>query len=226
MTAAMLHMTMTMLPVTATISNLVLPWFDVNCDMYKRLNIIAIAFLTIVGCSQPQYPNPHIIIETSAGDIEVELFPAKAPKTVAAFLSYIDSGFYTRAAFYRVLLLEGLTPGSNTGLIQGGMFTGNSLTVPGIPHESTRQTGLSHTDGTISLARTTVGSANTEFFICIGDQTQFDYGNAYNGDKEGFAAFGKVFKGMTIIRKLQLEPANGETFSPPISISAIKIRNR
>jgi peptidyl-prolyl cis-trans isomerase A (cyclophilin A) len=56
----------------------------------------------VPGC-RPKYAHPHIEIQTSLGDIEVELFPSQAPKTVAAFLSYIDSGFYANAVFYRVL---------------------------------------------------------------------------------------------------------------------------
>ncbi len=188
----------------------------------RKLLFIITVILTTISCSQPKYENPHVVIYTSFGDIEVELYPGKAPKTVAAFLSYIDSGYYNDGAFYRVLLMEGLSSASNTGLIQGGMWSTSNKNVPGITHESTKQTGLTHTDGTISLARTTVGTASTEFFICIGDQTQFNYGNDHNGDKEGFAAFGKVFKGMAVVRKIQEQNANGESLEPKITISKIK----
>jgi peptidyl-prolyl cis-trans isomerase A (cyclophilin A) len=156
------------------------------------------------------------------GDVELELFPDKAPKTVAAFLSYIDSGYYTNGAFYRVLMTEGFSNDANTGLVQGGMWQSNDkqhARIPGIAHESTKLTGLSHTDGTVSLARLAVGTASTEFFICIGNQSQFDYGQ--DGDGEGFAAFGKVFEGMDVVRKIQRQPANGESFAPEIKISSI-----
>ncbi|MEO7765807.1 MAG: peptidylprolyl isomerase, partial [Ferruginibacter sp.] len=169
--------------------------------------IFFIIFSTIfLGCQQPAYKNPHIVIYTGLGEIEVELFPEKAPRTVAAFLSYIDSGFYSNSTFYRVVLLEGLSTAGNIGLIQGGIWQTNDKQhpfIPGIVHESTQQTGLSHTGGTFSLARTAPGTANTEFFICIGDQTQFDYGNSGVGDGQGFAAFGTVFKGMAIVRQIQ-----------------------
>lgn len=179
--------------------------------------------IVLIQCNQPSSKEPHILVTTDFGDIELELYPEKAPKTVAAFLSYIDSGYFNKAAFYRVLKTEGLS-GDNYGIIQGGRWqtdsTGPSL--PGIEHESTRLTGLSHKSGTLSLARTKPGTANTEFFICIGDQTQFDHGNENGGDQEGFAAFGKVVKGMKVVRSIQDQPYNGDHFTPEIRISSIK----
>jgi peptidyl-prolyl cis-trans isomerase A (cyclophilin A) len=200
------------------------PTKTVHCNMRYVLFLFTLLF--VLGCTTPKSPYPHVILYTELGDIELELYPDKAPKTVAAFLSYIDAGHYTKAAFYRVLLTEGMSPEANIGLIQGGRWDGKNDSLPGIPHESTRQTGLSHTDGTLSLARTTVGSANTEFFICIGNQTQFDYGNTHNGDTEGFSAFGRVVKGMRVVRKLQLSPASGESFAPPIPIRQVTITGR
>ena len=162
---------------------------------------------------------------TSQGDIEVELYPDKAPKTVAAFLSYIDSRYFKNSEFYRVLFTEGMG-GENYGLIQGGIAMSNEKlynSLPGIVHESTKQTGLSHTNGTISLARTTPGTANTEFFICINDQTQFDEGGGA-GDNKGYAAFGKVFSGMDIIQNIQQLPSRGELFTEKVKIENIKLR--
>ena len=187
--------------------------------MYKVLVFLSIAF---ISCSQPHYKDPHVLIKTNYGDIEVELFPDKAPKTVAAFLSYVDSGYYNKSSFYRVVKTEDMG-GTNYGLIQGGIWrTNDKLQLPGIEHESTKKTGLSHKSGTMSLARTTVGSANTEFFICIGDQPELDEGSGGKSDSAGFAAFGKVFKGMDIVRKIQNLPASGENFTEKISIDRIK----
>lgn len=183
-----------------------------------------VLFCILLSC-KTKYANPHIIIYTNYGDIELELFPKQAPKTVAAFLSYVDADVYDHSSFYRVLLTEGLTTDDNVGLIQGGIWQTNPkrlITIPGIMLESTKQTGLSHTDGTISLARTGIGTANTEFFICIGDQTQFDYGNKMLGDGQGFAAFGSVVKGMDIVRKIQEQPSNGDAFTGKIMISSIE----
>lgn len=182
------------------------------------------AALTLVQCKPRSYTEPHVLISTSFGDIEIELYQTKAPRSVAAFLSYIDSGYYAKSAFYRVLRTEGLT-GDNSGMIQGGAWQNNDpriAAVPGIPHESTQLTGLTHTTGMVSLARTKPGTAGTEFFICIGDQTQYDYGNEHNGDREGYAAFGKVIKGMKVVREIQNEKTNGESFTPVITIKSIR----
>ena len=190
--------------------------------MHKFLLITLAIF--ILSCNQPQYKNPHILINTQFGDIEVELFPEQAPKTVTAFLSYIDSGFYTNSSFYRVLKAEELPTNNNTGIIQGGIWQTKPdklIVIPGIEHETTRQTGLTHESGVISLARATPGSANTEFFICIGDQTQLDYGGDGAEDGHGFAAFGKVFKGMPIVRKIQARNSSGDKFDEKIIIKKI-----
>jgi len=185
----------------------------------NKLFITAILFL-LVSCAS--HKNPQIQITTNFGPIEVELFADKAPKTVTAFLSYIDSGLYKNSSFYRVLLEEGMSSKDNSGLVQGGIWQSNNkkaVSMPGIPHESPKETGLSHTTGTLSLARTTLGSANTEFFICVGDKTELDSANA---DGQGFAAFGRVVKGMKTVREIQNEPANGEAFIKPIVILDIK----
>lgn len=190
--------------------------------MIRSLPIFIISIF-LFSCNQPHYKDPHIIIETSYGDIEVELYPDKAPKTVAAFLSYIDAGYFKESSFYRVLFTEDMG-GHGYGIIQGGISqTIEKLynTIPGIIHESTKQTRLSHTNGTISLARTTPGTANTEFFICVGDQTQFDYGGGIS-DNQGFAAFGKVLRGMEVVREIQKLPANGEAFKEKVKINNIK----
>lgn len=159
------------------------------------------------------------------GSIEVELFPKQAPKTVAAFLSYVDSGLYSNATFYRVLKQEDVEPKYNSGLIQGGIWKTNSsklVQLKGIPHEPTSQTGLSHTNGTISVARTLPGTASSEFFICIGNQVQFDKNSSENADSLGFAAFGRVISGMEIVRKIQSQKSHGESFDEGIPINSIK----
>ena len=182
----------------------------------------AFFLLMIFSCTQKNFDHPHIVIETTMGDIEAELYPDKAPKSVAAFTSYIDSGFFKDASFYRVLREEDDATGKNTGLIQAGLWP-EKKTVSGIEHESTKQTGLSHTNGILSLARTAPGTATTEFFICIGDQTQFNAGNARQPDSLGYAAFGKVVKGMDIVRVIQSKPVNGDHFVKKINIKNITI---
>lgn len=185
-----------------------------------------IFILFFASCSHPKYKNPHVLIETNFGDIEVELYPGKAPKSVSAFLSYVDSGFYKKSSFYRVLKEENQPSASfKSELIQGGIWQTNykkGVSLPGIPHEPTNKTGILHTNGTISLARTTPGTASSEFFICVGDQPAYNYGGDANPDRQGFAAFGKVFKGMDVVRKIHQQPDNEESLYPPVEISDIK----
>jgi peptidyl-prolyl cis-trans isomerase A (cyclophilin A) len=187
-----------------------------------KIWIFTFLAVILIGCNQSSNQNPHILIVTSFGDIEAELFPKQAPKSVAAFLSFIDSGYYNNSSFYRVLLQEGLSTEANTGLIQGGIWKTNDAqhpTVLGIEHEPTSKSKLSHTSGTLSLARLSPGTGNTEFFICIGDQTQFD--EVVNNDP-GYAAFGTVVNGMEIVRKIQLQKQQKQAFLEKIIIQKIK----
>lgn len=178
----------------------------------------------LFSCSTKKYAEPHIIISTNYGDIEAELYPKQAPKTVAAFLSYVDAGLYKNTSFYRVLKAEEMPTDYNTGVIQGGPWQTNPERIPakGIAHESTKQTGLFHKTGTLSLARTAPGTASTEFFICIGDQPQFDAGNVEAMDSLGFAAFGSVVKGMSVVRKIQSKKSSNERFEEKIIIENIE----
>lgn len=190
--------------------------------MFRFFTIIAC--LVTMACNQPSYKNPHILIETRLGNIEAELFPDQAPITVSSFLSYIDSGFYNNTSFYRVLKTEEFPSPTNTGIIQGGMWQtnpGRKMAIPGIAHESTKKTGLTHESGTLSLARLEPGTGNTEFFICIGDQSPLDAGRRGTEDGQGYAAFGKVFKGMDIVRKIQAQKSRGDTFDEKIEINKI-----
>lgn len=191
----------------------------------KLYPVVLTLLLMLQGCSQPQYKYPHVIIESDYGDIEVELYNDKAPQTAGAFLENIEAGVFKNASFYRVIKNDNVPEEYNTGLIQGGIYQsqpGNMNKQKKVPHESPRQTGLTHTSGTISMARTTPGSASSEFFICIGDQRQFDSSNRGGADGLGYAAFGKVFKGMDVVSKIQNKKNDGEDFIQPILIKNIK----
>jgi peptidyl-prolyl cis-trans isomerase A (cyclophilin A) len=187
-----------------------------------RTLFILFSVCVLFSCRQKQTDTPHIRIRTTKGDIELELYPLKAPKTVAAFLSYIDAGYYDNSNFYRVLSV-GNQPSNapKTELIQGGIWkTQNALAtkIPGIPHESTKQSGILHTDGAISLARLEPGTAGTEFFICIGDQPGLDYGGENVPDKQGYAPFGKVVKGMHVVNKISMQNETEQYLDPPVAI--------
>ena len=189
--------------------------------MYRLL--IPILFLFLCSCApKPHYTNPHIAIQTKYGDIELELYPKQAPKTVAAFLSYIDSGFYNNSSFYRVLNMENQPSNApKTELIQGGIWKTNykkAVSIRGIDHESTQQTKILHTEGTISLARAAPGTAGTEFFIVIGNQPGLDVGGENCEDRLGYAAFGRVVKGLDLVFKISGQKSNGQYFSPMVDI--------
>ncbi len=189
-----------------------------------RKLFIILAAIIFISCSHAKYTNPHVMFKTFYGDIEVELFPEKAPKTVAAFLSYVDSGYYKNSSFYRVITNENVPPDGNTGLIQGGIFSTNYKKleeIPGIVHESTKESGLTHESGTISLARTKPGTARSEFFIAVGNQKQFDYGGAAYGDGLGFAAFGTVVTGMNVIKQILNSPSRNQFLRTEIRIDNI-----
>lgn len=189
-------------------------------------NLLIIVMVFIVACNSTENKNPHVEISTKFGDIEVELYSEQAPETVKAFLRYVDSGYYTNSAFYRVLRDdEQPSNAPKSELIQGGLWKTNyklSAGLPGIKHETTAQTKILHKNGVISMARLEPGTANTEFFICVGDQPGFDYGGANNADGQGYAAFGKVVKGMNVVHSIYDAPESDGEFDPLIYIFKIK----
>lgn len=190
--------------------------------MKKSKMLVLLLFCLQIGCKNQSSQTPHILIKTVKGDIELELYPQKAPKTVAAFLSFIDKGYYKDASFYRVLNDDNQPSNApKTELIQGGIWKTNyalASKIPGIPHESTRQTGILHKDGVISLARLEPGTAGSEFFICIDDQPGLDYGGENVPDKQGYAPFGKVIYGMDLVRQIYRMNDKDQYFTKPVGI--------
>jgi peptidyl-prolyl cis-trans isomerase A (cyclophilin A) len=166
------------------------------------------------------------MIATSHGDIEVEVYPGKAPITSENFLRYVDDGLYDGTAFFRTVTMDN-QPNSEVKIevIQGGTLPRDRAypsTYPAIEHETTEETGLSHVDGAISMARMKPGTATSSFFICIGDQPELDYGGNRNPDGQGFAVFGYVTEGMDVVRKIHKEPYEGQRLQPPIEILTVR----
>lgn len=182
--------------------------------------------ICIVSCTTKQYNHPHVLIQTEAGDIEAELYTDKAPETAGAFLKNAEEGLYKNSTFYRILNdANQPSDAPKSELIQGGIWKSNykkASSLPGIPHESTKQTGILHVNGVLSLARLEPGTASSEFFICVGDQPGFDFGGNNNPDGQGYAAFGKVVKGMDIVNRIYNRPENDQAFTPPVPIWNIK----
>ncbi|MDI3334787.1 peptidylprolyl isomerase [Defluviimonas aestuarii] len=155
----------------------------------------------------------EVMFRTTEGDIRVELYAEKAPVTVANFLRYVEGGYFDGGSFYRTVNSENDTGTPVIEVIQGGM-AGGEPPFPPIAHESTRDTGLRHTDGTLSMARAEAGTASSEFFIAVGDQPGLDYGSGRNDDGLGFAAFGRVIEGMEVVRTIHGKPADGSVDIP------------
>jgi peptidyl-prolyl cis-trans isomerase A (cyclophilin A) len=187
---------------------------------------LALALLAL-GPRPEASPPPgtaRVLIQTLRGDIIVELDTARAPATAANFLRYVDAAFYDGARFHRTVRASNQNGVPvPIGVVQAGV---NSTRVPkGFPPialERTTVTGLRHVDGAISMARDGPDTATSDFFICVGDQPWLDYGGKRNPDGQGFAAFGRVVKGMAVVRRIQGAPADGERLTPPIVIRSMR----
>ena len=188
---------------------------------------------TMYGIGPTDYGDPwerartmptQIVVETEAGEIHVTLEDEKAPGTVANFLRYVDAGMYDGGRFHRVVRMDNQPNDTiRIEVIQGGVNL-ERMTENGdpIPLERTSVTGLRHLDGTISMARFRPDSAISDFFICIGDQPELDFGGLRNPDGQGFAAFGQVTQGMDVVRSIQVGVTDGQTLIFPARINSIR----
>lgn len=186
-----------------------------------RVCAIAVASTTIAGVAAGQGAGKttHVRIDTDQGEILVDLYPDKAPITVANFLRYVNEKRYDGGAFYRVVTMRNQpTSPVKIEVIQGGLDSDSTKRLPAIVHETNDKTGIKHLDGTISMARGAPGSASSEFFICINAQPELDFGGKRNPDGQGFAAFGRVTKGMDVVRRIQQAPADS---APPQRLHVI-----
>ncbi|NPA58529.1 MAG: peptidyl-prolyl cis-trans isomerase [Aquificae bacterium] len=162
------------------------------------VRIVATLLAVLVFSFSYGKDNPVVVIKTNMGDIYVELYPDKAPKTVKNFLTYVEEGFYNGLIFHRVV--KGF-------VIQGGGFDKNlqyrKPTHPPVENESNN--GLSNVRGTIAMARTSdPHSATTQFYINLADNTFLDYGK--NPQKWGYTVFGRVIKGMDVVDEIGQVP--------------------
>ena len=188
--------------------------------MKKTLILFGIVLL-ITSCNS----NPRVVIKTEMGDITVEIYADKAPVTGLNFLKYVQENLYKGAFFYRVVTMDNQPDDSiRIEVIQGGLYEDDhpAMLSP-IFHETTAETGILHKNGVISMARWEPGTATSEFFICLGDQPDLDYGGRRNPDGQGFAAFGQVIKGMNVVKKIHVQPADGKYLNPVIPILEVSL---
>lgn len=136
-----------------------------------------------------------VLMETSMGLITLELYPAKAPATVANFLQYVDSGFYEGTIFHRVI---------DNFMIQGGGMTASMKEKPTqAPVVNEAANGLQNLEGTIAMARTNdPHSATAQFFINVKDNPFLDHKNP-TPTGFGYCVFGKVVDGMDVVNKIR-----------------------
>jgi peptidyl-prolyl cis-trans isomerase A (cyclophilin A) len=164
-------------------------------------------------------------VETPLGPFVVEVDPAVAPITVANYLAYVDGHLLDKAWVYRLVSLANQPQSPHKiEVVQWGLNLPDEAPprLPAIAHETTRDTGLRHRDGTISMARGAPGTATAEFFICIGDQPELDYGGRRNPDGQGFAAFGQVVQGMDVVRALHAQAGPEQWLKQPIAIGPVR----
>lgn len=160
----------------------------------------------------PPAPLPRVQMETSAGRIVIEVEAVKAPITAGNFLKYVEEHRFDGATFYRAMQSA---PGAITGLVQGGVNNDPERVLPPIAHEPTTQTGLSHIDGAVSMARYAPGTATGDFFVSVGPTPSYDAGRPFSIDADGFAVFGRVVQGMDVVRAILASPTSpteGEGF--------------
>jgi peptidyl-prolyl cis-trans isomerase A (cyclophilin A) len=167
--------------------------------MLKKILLILTCGLPILyaGVAVPAEPaakNPVVLIETSLGNVKLELFPREAPISVKNFLDYVNSGFYNGTVFHRVI---------PNFMIQGGGFTADLIqkqTSPPIRNEA--DNGLKNLPGTLAMARTpVVDSATAQFFINVADNASLNHRDK-TPQGYGYAVFGKVSEGMDVVEKI------------------------
>ena len=163
---------------------------------------------------------PRVVLETDAGRMVVELEPERAPLTVCNFLSYVTDGDYEAGSFFRTVVSATNDNPNPIDVIQAATPRGSDDDLrPPIPLERTRDTGLSHTAGTISMARDGPDTATSSFFIVTHDTPSLDFGGGRNPDRQGFAVFGRLVEGLDVARRIQAMPADAEEqLTPPVAI--------
>jgi len=181
--------------------------------MKKKL----LALLVIVAACMPLFSrqNPVVVMKTSMGDIEIELYADKAPVTVKNFLGYVDRGFYNGTIFHRVI---------NNFMIQGGgMLPGLMEKKTSAPIKNEADNGLSNLRGTIAMARTQdVNSATSQFFINVVDNRYLDFRNR-TPQGYGYCVFGKVIKGMDVVDKIKTVPTGRRGYFDDVPVTDVLI---
>jgi peptidyl-prolyl cis-trans isomerase A (cyclophilin A) len=191
-----------------------------QCRLRRQAAAVLLALCSVFAPrSADAQALPRVLIRTTLGDIVVEVDSVRAPATSANFLRYVDAGAYRAGHFHRTVRQDNQPDNAvKIEVIQGGVARADAARYAPIALERTNATGLTHRDGTISMARGGPNSATSDFFVCIGEQPSLDFGGARNADGQGFAAFGQVISGMPVVRAIQARPSEGQRLTPVVQI--------
>jgi peptidyl-prolyl cis-trans isomerase A (cyclophilin A) len=188
-----------------------------------------VTVITLAAVSAPltsQSRSPLVIFETEKGTIEMEVDSVRAPATAANFLKYVDAGFFDGGSVNRAVRPDNTVRHDvEIQVIQFQIAAARRREqFPPIPMERTSVTGLKHVDGALSMARSGPDTATASFSIVIGDQPEMNFGGRRNPDGQGFAAFGRVVRGMDVVKAIQAAPTGQrgpygtESLEPPIKV--------
>ncbi len=165
-------------------------------------------------------------VDSALGAFFIAVHPERAPVTVANYLAYVDAGQLDGGSVYRIVTPANQPPTTKHKIevVQWGRGQRGEEAAPrpAIAHETTQQTGLRHLDGTVSMARTSPGSATAEFFICMGAQPELDFGGGRNPDGQGFAAFGQVVAGRDVVQALYAQGQAEQFLKMPIAVRSVR----
>jgi peptidyl-prolyl cis-trans isomerase A (cyclophilin A) len=195
--------------------------------MRSGIAAVIVACLSATAAAQDaSIRKPVVVFETAKGAIEIEVDTVNAPLSAANFLKYVDAAFYDGGTVNRAVRPDNTTRHDvEIQVIQFQIDRARRREqFPPIPLERTNATGLKHLNGTVSMARAAPDTATASFSIVIGDQPQMDFGGTRNPDGQGFAVFGRVVRGMDVVKAIQASPTaqrgayGSETLDPPIAI--------
>lgn len=168
--------------------------------MIRTLALWLAALLTLSPALAQAPADVRVALDTAAGRIVIAVHADKAPVTAANFLAYVDQKRLDGTVFYRGV------GAADYGFVQGGAQNDPKRIRPPIKHEPTSQTGLTHDDGALSMARYAPGSATGDFFIVLGKMPAMDAQPDAPGDNQGFAVFAHVVDGLDVVKTILAAP--------------------
>ena len=173
--------------------------------------------MLVLQAGSGSHPLPRVLLTTDIGPVVIELDAASAPVTACNFIRYAAAGRYDGGSFFRSV--EGPIHVVQAATVEGSDDPGFGP----IPLERTRDTGLSHVAGAVSMARNGPDTATSSFFVVTRDSPSLDFGGARNPDGQGFAVFGRVVQGLDLFARMQARPTVEEQIQPPVALVSVRL---